>query len=58
MRSSSIGHKYGECLPSTLLILRSHLLLTYPSPSNALEAFILSRAEESTHSAMLVSHLI
>jgi hypothetical protein len=32
----------------------SHLLLTYPTPSNALEAFILSRAEESTHSAMLV----
>ncbi|ORX34569.1 kinase-like domain-containing protein [Kockovaella imperatae] len=30
-----------------------HLLLTYPSPSNALEAFIISRAEESTHSAML-----
>ncbi|WRT68689.1 uncharacterized protein IL334_005669 [Kwoniella shivajii] len=30
-----------------------HLLLTYPTQSNALEAFILSRAEESTHSAML-----
>lgn len=32
----------------------SHLLLTYPTPSNALESFILERAEESTHSAMLV----
>ncbi|WWD02071.1 hypothetical protein V865_000109 [Kwoniella europaea PYCC6329] len=30
-----------------------HLLLTYPTQSNALESFILSRAEESTHSAML-----
>ncbi|WWD19346.1 hypothetical protein CI109_103805 [Kwoniella shandongensis] len=30
-----------------------HLLLTYPTESNALESFILSRAEESTHSAML-----
>ena len=38
----------------------SHLLLTYPSPSNALESFIISRAEESTHSAMLVRsrHLV
>ncbi|WVQ80010.1 hypothetical protein IAT38_002111 [Cryptococcus sp. DSM 104549] len=30
-----------------------HLLLTYPTQSNALESFIISRAEESTHSAML-----
>ncbi|ORY31967.1 hypothetical protein BCR39DRAFT_524853 [Naematelia encephala] len=30
-----------------------HLLLTYPTKSNALESFILERAEESTHSAML-----
>ncbi|RSH90569.1 Phosphatidylinositol 4-kinase pik1alpha (PI4-kinase)(PtdIns-4-kinase) [Saitozyma podzolica] len=30
-----------------------HLLITYPTQSNALEAFVLQRAEESTHSAML-----
>ncbi|KAK4689090.1 phosphatidylinositol 4-kinase B, partial [Tremellales sp. Uapishka_1] len=30
-----------------------HLLITRPTPSNALETFILQRAEESTHSAML-----
>ncbi|XAO25918.1 hypothetical protein I312_104751 [Cryptococcus bacillisporus CA1280] len=30
-----------------------HLLLTYPTQSNALESFIIARAEESTHSAML-----
>ncbi|ODN77738.1 hypothetical protein L202_04877 [Cryptococcus amylolentus CBS 6039] len=30
-----------------------HLLLTYPTSSNALESFIIQRAEESTHSAML-----
>jgi phosphatidylinositol 4-kinase len=33
----------------------SHLLLTYPTRSNALESFIIERAEQSTHSAMLVS---
>lgn len=30
-----------------------HLLVTRPSQSNALECFVLERAEESTHSAML-----
>lgn len=35
--------------------LLSHLLITRPSTSNALECFVLERAEESTHSAMLVS---
>ncbi|WVN86146.1 uncharacterized protein L203_101307 [Cryptococcus depauperatus CBS 7841] len=30
-----------------------HLLLTYPTQSNALESFIMQRAEESTHSVML-----
>jgi hypothetical protein len=33
----------------------SHLMITYPTTSNALESFVLDRAEESTHSAMLVS---
>lgn len=33
----------------------SHLLITRPTESNALECFVLDRAEESTHSAMLVS---
>ena len=32
----------------------SHLMITYPTTSNALESFVLDRAEESTHSAMLV----
>jgi hypothetical protein len=41
-------------LEETRLTL-SHLLITYPTSSNALESFILQRAEESTHSAMLVS---
>lgn len=35
----------------------SHLMITYPTTSNALESFVLDRAEESTHSAMLVSFL-
>jgi hypothetical protein len=35
----------------------SHLMITYPTTSNALESFVLDRAEESTHSAMLVSTL-
>ncbi|KAJ9095191.1 hypothetical protein QFC19_007646 [Naganishia cerealis] len=30
-----------------------HLLITRPTESNALECFVLERAEESTHSAML-----
>ena len=29
-------------------------MITYPTTSNALESFVLDRAEESTHSAMLV----
>jgi phosphatidylinositol 4-kinase len=33
----------------------SHLLITRPTQSNALESFVISRCEESTHSAMLVS---
>jgi len=36
---------------------RSHLMITYPTTSNALESFVLDRAEESTHSAMLVRAL-
>ena len=35
----------------------SHLMITYPTTSNALESFVLDRAEESTHSAMLVRTL-
>jgi hypothetical protein len=41
---------YGQALTDAL----SHLLITRPTESNALESFILERAEESTHSAMLV----
>ena len=36
----------------------SHLMITYPTTSNALESFVLDRAEESTHSAMLVSRFL
>lgn len=36
----------------------SHLMITYPTTSNALESFVLDRAEESTHSAMLVRALV
>jgi hypothetical protein len=36
-------------------LMNSHLMITYPTTSNALESFVLDRAEESTHSAMLVS---
>jgi len=36
----------------------SHLMITYPTTSNALESFVLDRAEESTHSAMLVSRIV
>ncbi len=39
---------------SALALMSSHLLITYPTQSNALESFVLQRAEESTHSAMLV----
>jgi hypothetical protein len=38
-----------------MALIYSHLMITYPTTSNALEAFVLDRAEESTHSAMLVS---
>lgn len=33
----------------------SHLLITRPTESNALESFVLQRAEDSAHMAMLVS---
>lgn len=32
----------------------SHLLITRPTESNALESFVLQRAEDSAHMAMLV----
>lgn len=35
----------------------SHLLITRPTESNALESFVLQRAEESPHAAMLVRYL-
>lgn len=35
--------------------LPSHLLITRPTESNALESFVLQRAEDSAHMAMLVS---
>lgn len=41
-----------------LQTLHSHLLITRPSQSSALETFVVERAEESTHSAMLVRHVI
>jgi hypothetical protein len=40
--------------PFTTTADNSHLMITYPTTSNALESFVLDRAEESTHSAMLV----
>jgi len=43
--------------PCTTTADSSHLMITYPTTSNALESFVLDRAEESTHSAMLVRNL-
>jgi len=43
--------------PCTTRADSSHLMITYPTTSNALESFVLDRAEESTHSAMLVRTL-
>lgn len=36
----------------------SHLLITRPTESNALESFVLQRAEDSAHMAMLVSTML
>ncbi len=51
-----VGHeRQRRVADSERLGSGSHLLITRPTQSNALESFVVERAEESTHSAMLVS---
>lgn len=58
LASDLVGYAFSSIRCSVQVLISSHLMITYPTTSNALESFVLDRAEESTHSAMLVGLLV